>query len=163
MAAWGDVMRIGLFLPSVSPLATPAFLEACGEAAEGAGIASIWVGEHVVFTDEYDSKYPYAEDGKVGLPPESGMLGLFETLTFLATCTDNVRLGTAVCLVPQRNPVYTAKSVYAVTYIACFSIVLAIVGLLLGGMLWTMRHRRWTVTATITAGLVGVVLHVRQG
>lgn len=111
-------MRIGLFLPSVSPLATPELLEACGTAAQEAGIASVWVGEHVVFTDEYESKYPYAEDGKVGLPPESGMLGLFETLTYLAACTETVRLGTAVCLVPQRNPVYTAKSVATVDWLS---------------------------------------------
>jgi probable F420-dependent oxidoreductase len=114
----GGIVRVGLFLPSVSPLATPEFLEACGEAAEEAGIASIWVGEHVVFTDEYASRYPYAEDGRLGLPPESGMLGLFETLTYLAACTDEVRLGTAVCLVPQRNPVYTAKSVSTLDWLS---------------------------------------------
>jgi probable F420-dependent oxidoreductase len=111
-------MRIGLFLPSVSPLATPAFLEACGEAAEEANIASVWVGEHVVFTDEYESKYPYSDDGRLGLPAESGMLGLFETLTYLAACTNEVRLGTAVCLVPQRNPVYTAKSVSTLDWLS---------------------------------------------
>lgn len=111
-------MRIGLFLPSVSPLATPEFLEACGAAAQDHGVSSLWVGEHVVFTDEYESRYPYADDGKVGLPPESGMLGLFETLTYLASCTDTVRLGTAVCLVPQRNPVYTAKSVSTLDWLS---------------------------------------------
>jgi probable F420-dependent oxidoreductase len=104
-------MRVGLFLPSVSPVATPEFLTAYAAAAEEGGFASIWVGEHVVFFDEYESKYPYSDDGKVGLPPDSGMLGLFETITFLAGVTSSIRLGTAVCLVPQRNPVYTAKSV----------------------------------------------------
>jgi probable F420-dependent oxidoreductase len=111
-------MRIGLFLPSISPLATPELLEACGEAAEDVGIASVWVGEHVVFVDEYESKYPYADDGRLGLPPDSGMLGLFETLTYLAACTDELRLGTAVCLVPQRNPVYTAKSVSTLDWLS---------------------------------------------
>ena len=111
-------MRMGLFLPSVSPLATPAFLEASGEAAEDAGFSSIWVGEHVVFVDEYSSSYPYAEDGRLGLPPDSGMLGLFETLTYLAACTNEVRLGSAVCLVPQRNPVYTAKSVSSLDWLS---------------------------------------------
>jgi probable F420-dependent oxidoreductase len=104
-------MRVGLFLPSVSPIATPEFLTAYAEAAEDSGFSSIWVGEHVVFFDEYESRYPYSDDGKVGLPPDSGMLGLFETITFLAGVTSTVRLGTAVCLVPQRNPVYTAKAV----------------------------------------------------
>ncbi len=104
-------MRVGVFLPSVSPVATPEFLAAFAASAEAAGFASIWVGEHVVFLDEYVSRYPYSDDGRVGLPPESGMLELFTTLTFLAAATTRIRVGTAVCLVPQRNPVYTAKSV----------------------------------------------------
>jgi probable F420-dependent oxidoreductase len=104
-------VRVGLFLPSVSPVATPEFLAAYAEAAEAAGFASIWVGEHVVFLDEYASRYPYSDDGRIGLPPDSGMLELFSTLTFLAAETTRLRVGTAVCLVPQRNPVYTAKSV----------------------------------------------------
>ena len=104
-------MRVGLFLPSVSPVATPEFLTAYAESAEAAGFASIWVGEHVVFLDEYSSRYPYSDDGRIGLPSESGMLELFTTLTFLAAATTRLRVGTAVCLVPQRNPVYTAKSV----------------------------------------------------
>jgi probable F420-dependent oxidoreductase len=103
-------VKVGLFLPSVTPIATPEFLTAYGEAAEEAGFDSIWLGEHVVFFDDYVSRYPYSDDGRVGLPPGSGMLEMFTTLSFLAAATTKVRLGTAVCLVPQRNPVYTAKS-----------------------------------------------------
>ena len=53
-------------------------------AAEDAGFDSLWAGEHVVFLDEYSSSYPYADDGRLSLPPESGMLDLFTTLTYLA-------------------------------------------------------------------------------
>jgi probable F420-dependent oxidoreductase len=111
-------VRVGLFLPSVSPAATPEFLAAYGEEAEQAGFDSIWIGEHVVFVDEYSSKYPYAADGRLSLPPTSGMLEMFATLSFLASVTERVRLGTAVCLVPQRNPVYTAKSVATVDWLS---------------------------------------------
>jgi probable F420-dependent oxidoreductase len=111
-------VRVGLFLPSVSPAATPEFLSTYAAAAEQAGFASIWIGEHVVFLDEYTSKYPYATDGRLSLPPTAGMLELFATLTFLASVTERVRLGTAVCLVPQRNPVYTAKSVATVDWLS---------------------------------------------
>ena len=103
--------RVGLFLPSVSPSATPEFLTAYATAAEDAGFDSIWIGEHVVFLDDYKSRYPYAEDGRLSLPSDAGMLELFTTLTYLGAVTDRIRLGTAVCLVPQRNPVYTAKAV----------------------------------------------------
>jgi len=111
-------VRVGLFLPSVSPIATPEFLAAYAEEAERAGFSSIWVGEHVVFVDEYSSKYPYASDGRLSLPSDSGMLELFATVSFLASVTERVRLGTAVCLVPQRNPVYTAKSVATVDWLS---------------------------------------------
>jgi probable F420-dependent oxidoreductase len=111
-------MRVGLFLPTVSPMATREYLTAYAAAAEGAGFASIWVGEHVVFLDEYASSYPYADDGRLALPPDAGMLGLFTTLTFLAAVTERVRLGTAVCLVPQRNPVYTAKEVATLDWLS---------------------------------------------
>jgi probable F420-dependent oxidoreductase len=111
-------MRVGLFLPSVSPFATPEFLTAYARAAEEAGFASIWIGEHVVFLDEYESRYPYSDDGRVGVPPDSGMLDLFTTLSFLAAATERIRLGTAVCLVPQRNPVYTAKETSTVDWLS---------------------------------------------
>ena len=111
-------MRVGLFLPSVSPAATPEFLTAYAEAAEQAGFDSIWIGEHVVFLDDYTSMYPYAEDGRLTLPTDAGMLEMFSTLTFLAAVTSRIRLGTAVCLVPQRNPVYTAKEVATVDWLS---------------------------------------------
>jgi len=53
-------MRVGLFVPSVAPIATPEFLTAFAGAAEDNGFASVWVGEHVVLFDEYESRYPYA-------------------------------------------------------------------------------------------------------
>ncbi|MEX2268886.1 MAG: LLM class F420-dependent oxidoreductase [Acidimicrobiia bacterium] len=111
-------MRVGLFLPSVSPVGTPEFLTAYGTAAEDAGFASLWVGEHVVFVDEYSSKYPYSDDGRLGIPHDVGLLEPFATLSFLASATDRIRLGTAVCLVPQRNPVYTAKSVSTLDWLS---------------------------------------------
>ncbi len=71
-----------------------------------------------MFLDEYTSSYPYADDGRLSLPPESGMLDLFTTLTYLAAVTERIRLGTAVCLVPQRNPVYTAKEVSTLDWLS---------------------------------------------
>jgi probable F420-dependent oxidoreductase len=39
-------------------------------------------------------------------------------LSFIAAHTEKIRLGTGVCLVPQRNPVYTAKEIAAVDYLS---------------------------------------------
>ncbi len=104
-------MRIGLFLPLISPIATPDYIRALGRLAEDAGFHSLWVAEHVVLFDEYQSEYPYASDGKIPAGGEGGILEPFTSLAFLAAVTERIRLGTGICLVPQRNPVYTAKEV----------------------------------------------------
>ena len=102
-------MKIGLFPPMANPFATPEYLEALGRAAEERGFASLWAAEHVVLFDAYTSRYPYAEDGRIPAGGESGFLDPFPALAFLASHTREIRLGTGICLVPQRNPVYTAK------------------------------------------------------
>ncbi len=104
-------MKIGIFFPLANPSATPAFIRSLGETVEAAGFHSIWAPEHVVLFDEYGSKYPYADDGRIPIGGEIGMLEPFGTLSFLAAVTSRIRLGTGICLVPQRNPVYTAKEV----------------------------------------------------
>jgi probable F420-dependent oxidoreductase len=71
-----------------------------------------------VLFDQYASKYPYSDDGRLGGPPDSGPLEPFVALSFLASTTKRIRLGTGVLLVPQRNPVYTAKSVSSLDWLS---------------------------------------------
>ncbi len=111
-------MKIGLIAPLANPTATPEYIATLGAAAEERGFASIWVPEHVVLFDDYASKYPYAADGKLRAPSEAGPLDPFVALSFLASHTKTVRLGTGVCLVPQRSPVYTAKEVACVDWLS---------------------------------------------
>ncbi len=111
-------MRIGLFVPFISPVCTPDYIQALGRAAEERGFESLWVAEHVVRFDDYSSVYPYAEDGRIPAGGESGILEPFTSLAFLAAVTERIRLGTGVCLVPQRNPVYTAKEATVVDWLS---------------------------------------------
>jgi len=111
-------MKIGLFAPTLNPAATPEYLHALGHGAEERGFHELWVAEHVVLFDDYESEYPYASDGKIPAGGESGILDPFNTLSFLAAATKRVRLGTGICLVPQRNPVYTAKEVATLDWIS---------------------------------------------
>ena len=71
----------------------------------------MWVAEHIVLFDEYESQYPYADNGRFPGGGDTGLLEPLTALSYLAAVTDTVRLGTGICLVPQRNPVYTAKQV----------------------------------------------------
>jgi probable F420-dependent oxidoreductase len=111
-------MKLGVFLPFATPVADGPFLRAVGEAAEGAGFDSLWVAEHVVLFDEYASKYPYSADGRIPAGGTSGILEPFGALSYLAACTSRIRLGTGICLVPQRNPVYTAKEAANVDWLS---------------------------------------------
>ena len=104
-------MDVGVFVPLGNGNASPEILRAVGRETEERGFESIWVPEHVVLFPEYTSAYPYSPDGKFPGSADSGMLEPLTALTYLAAVTDRVRLGTGICLVPQRNPVYTAKQV----------------------------------------------------
>jgi probable F420-dependent oxidoreductase len=108
-------LQVGLF---ASPFATPELLRMLGPAAEERGFHSLWVAEHVLLFDEYASRYPYAEDGKIPVGGTTGILDPFSSLTFLAAVTDRIRLGTGICLVPQRNPVYTAKEAATLDFLS---------------------------------------------
>jgi probable F420-dependent oxidoreductase len=111
-------VRIDLWVPTANPFTTPELLGVIGTEAEQRGVGTIWVGEHVVLFDQYDSSYPYAEDGRIPAPPGSGLLEPLSTLSYLAALTSTVRLGTAMVLLPQRNPVYTAKEVSTLDWLS---------------------------------------------
>ena len=93
------------------------FIKEAVQLVEAKGVHGIWVPEHVLFFPEYASTYPYSDNGRIPGDPE-GILDPFTALTFIAAHTERVRLGTGICLVPQRQPVYTAKMVADVDYLS---------------------------------------------
>jgi probable F420-dependent oxidoreductase len=111
-------MRVDLWIPTATPFCTPELLATIGREAEERGFSGLWVGEHVVLFEEYASSYPYADDGRIPAPSGTGLLEPLETLSFLAAHTSTVRLGTAMVLLPQRNPVYTAKEVATLDWLS---------------------------------------------
>ena len=111
-------MKIGLLAAVANPFETPEYIRTLGMAAEERGFHSIWVPEHAVLFDEYQSKYPYAADGRIPAPSDTGPFDPFLVLSYLAADTKTIRLGTGVCLVPQRNPVYTAKEVACIDWLS---------------------------------------------
>ena len=109
-------MRIGAAV-AYSHNTNPEFIKRSAQLIESLGYYSMWVPEHVMFFPDYDSAYPYTEEGKLPGDPE-GVLDPFSALTFVAAHTSTLRLGTGICLVPQRQPVYTAKMVADLDYLS---------------------------------------------
>lgn len=102
-------MKIGTFSTFMSPICTPEVIGDIGRRAEEIGLDSIWMGEHVVLFDKTETPYPGSADGKLPVPEGGGMLDTVATFGYLAACTKVLRFGTGITLLPQRNPVYTAK------------------------------------------------------
>jgi probable F420-dependent oxidoreductase len=109
-------MKIGV-QSAFSGATPPELIADFGRIAEERGFHSLWVPEHVVFFREYASQYPYAADGRIPGDPD-GVMEPLTALTFVAAHTERLRLGTGICLVPQRNPVYTAKQVADLDYLS---------------------------------------------
>lgn len=102
-------MKTGVFSTFMSPVCTPDMIQDFARRIESAGMDSIWLGEHVVLFDEMEFPYPGSRDGRIPVPAGGGMLDTVASIGFMAACTSRLRFGTGITLLPQRNPVYTAK------------------------------------------------------
>ena len=76
--------------------------------AEDLGFESFWVAEHLVIPSHYTTYYPRSPDGKV---PEfyAHLVDPFVALSAAAQATSTIRLGTGICLLPERNTITTAR------------------------------------------------------
>ena len=103
-------MKFGLRYASLGRFGRgPAAVE-IAQAAEEAGFDSIWTVEHVVVPKGYRSRYPYSQDGRMGTVENFPIPDPLIWLAFVASATKTIKLGTAIVIVPQRNPVVTAKA-----------------------------------------------------
>jgi probable F420-dependent oxidoreductase len=77
-------------------------------ACEARGFESVWAPEHSHVP--LSRKSPFPSGGE--LPKQYGdVMDPFVTLSAAAAVTKTIKLGTGVCLVVQRDPIQTAKSV----------------------------------------------------
>lgn len=75
---------------------------------EDRGFESLFVPEHTHIPTSRKSPFP----GGGQLPKQySHTLDPFVTLSWAAAVTSRLRIGTGICLVPQRDPIVTAKSI----------------------------------------------------
>jgi probable F420-dependent oxidoreductase len=76
--------------------------------AENLGFESFFVAEHMVVPSTYTTHYQRSRDGKV---PEfyARLIDPFVALALAADATSRIRIGTAICLLTQRNVIETAK------------------------------------------------------
>ena len=112
-------MKFGLRYASLGRYSNgPAAVE-LAQAAEAAGFDSMWTVEHVVVPHGYQSRYPYSPTGRMGAGLEDYPIpDPLIWLSYIASATRTIKLGTAILILPQRNPVVTAKAVATLDHLA---------------------------------------------
>ncbi|MGH3677641.1 MAG: LLM class F420-dependent oxidoreductase [Mycobacterium sp.] len=102
-------MRLGLQGLGIGKGARRPIIDAVAAAADKAGFATLWAGEHVVMVDTSKSRYPYSDDGRIAVPAAADWIDPLIGLSFIAAATSTIGIGTGVLLLPEHNPVLVAK------------------------------------------------------
>ena len=90
-------MRLGIHLPHIGQKASAEAIRRAAIQAEALGFADVWVSEHIIVPK--DRLYP----------PSAVFWDPVLTLTWAASSTERVGLGTSVLVLPMRHPLPLAK------------------------------------------------------
>ncbi len=118
-------VRIGVKLPHSGRTPAPAVPD-LARALEDAGFDSLWVSDHVVMPEKISSFYPFADDGIATWPSDTPYIEALISLAAAAAVTTDVMLGTAVLVLPQRNPVLLAKQLASIDAVSGGRLVLGV-------------------------------------
>lgn len=107
-------MKVGITGAGLGESATGAVIKTAAQAAERAGFSTFWVGEHVVlFEHAAEAKYPYEDRDRKArrklFDPGIALTDPIVSMTWAAAATTSIEIGTAILILPQRNPVVLAK------------------------------------------------------
>lgn len=104
-------MKVGMMFANVAFFGTRDGAAKVAQAAEDAGLESLWTVEHVVIPEGYESAYPYSPSGKMPGGETAPIPDPLAWLSHVSALTNTVRLATGIVILPQRNPVVLAKEV----------------------------------------------------
>ena len=115
-------MKIGAVMFFTADSMGPAAL---GRALEERGFESLWVPEHSHIP--LSRKTPYPAGGPL-IRPYYDVMDPFLALNTAAAVTQNLKIGTGVCLINQRDPIITAKSIASLDQLSGGRFVFAVGG-----------------------------------
>jgi probable F420-dependent oxidoreductase len=101
-------MKFGLSFASTVAFDANTSLELCKK-AESLGFDSVWAAEHVIRPSRIDSPYPYTADGVMPGEIDSPIPDPLIWLAYVASTVPDMKLGTCILILPQRNPLILAK------------------------------------------------------
>jgi len=121
-------MKIGLswFFIKPMPFERDVLLHYARE-ADRLGFESLWIPEHAVIPHGYKAHYPYSPDGR--LPTNDEEMPFPDpllTLAAAAAVTTKIKFATNIMILPQRDPLYTAKEVASLDVLSNGRVILGI-------------------------------------
>ncbi len=111
-------MKVGVVPINSSPFIGLGFLGRFAKLLEDLGYESVWTFEHVIVPNEYSSVYPYNPQGKLAIAGQDRFVDPLIALTWVAACTERLRLGTGVNILTQTNPLYLAKQASSIDHLS---------------------------------------------
>jgi probable F420-dependent oxidoreductase len=109
----------------IAPVETGEYATGFGRLAEELGFESLWPVEHVVMPAHYESRYPYSKSGRMPIP-EAPIPDPLTWNTWVAAVTSRIALGTAMLILPQRNPLVLAKTVASLDVLSGGRVILGV-------------------------------------
>jgi len=105
-------VTFGIRVPNSGPLASPESILEVAREAEALGYDSIWVHDHLTWTEEIHRTHisSGSDDSTTG-NNSPDFYEAMTTLAYLAGLVRSVRLGIACLVVPCRNPLLAAKQI----------------------------------------------------
>ncbi len=112
-------MKFGLRYCNTGKYVDPSLALELVQAGEAAGFESAWTVEHTIVPAGYESAYPYSPDGKMAGGVEDFPLpDPLIWMAYVASATSRIKLATGILILPQHNPVITAKQVATLDHLS---------------------------------------------
>lgn len=118
------MIQFGFSLQGRGILADRDAITTLARRAEALRYDSIWVTDRLLIPVQSRSLYPYSPTGAFPLGPDEPWLESLTAITYLATITSRIAVGTSVLVIPYRNPVVAAKALATADYLSGGRVIL---------------------------------------
>ncbi len=117
-------VQFGFSLQGRGVLAGREAITTLAKRAEALGYDSVWVTDRMLIPVQSRSAYPYSPTGAFPLGPDEPWLEPLTAVTYLASITERINVGTSVLVIPYRNPIFTAKALATADYLSGGRVIL---------------------------------------
>jgi probable F420-dependent oxidoreductase len=159
-----QALEFGLDVGIYGRLATREHILELAELAESSGFDAIWLADHVIFPTTFNSPYPYSTTGTFPVDmSQEPLLEPIATMGVLVGATKQVKIGTAVLIIPYRNPVLLARMLVTFDVLSGGRIVLG------AGVGWlaeefaALESKPFAARGRVTDEYIEVIKRICQG